>query len=541
MDLLLNSYTRSVSLCGHCDAAVTVHWYVTKTIPTAELRDGFVPSNTEISAMIDSISAAEVDVARCDEELSTLRVIVAQLERDRQAIQDDILTRKALLAPVRRLPPELLSHIFLLRLRSPDNMGKKHGARHANNRSLPVWLSSVCHRWRSVAMQTGELWAYHTIFFKRIRNIDKLYQFIQLSIGQSRNAPLIVEFHFDVYDRLSVGQRRIVELLAQQSHQWADVLFEFTPLDLLNILEQFDHRFPRLTHLEIRDRDLGAYQRVFERATGLGSLDLRHCVFPLPPTPTGSHRFALERLWEITVDFSVGLLNILGQCIRLTRLRIRFSDPKVDATIGYLTTPIRPATVIPRLSSLVLEGSWSTSSTAHQYINWFLQSIATPALRRLELYDACGKPDFALYSDLVERSHCMLRTFVIRARQRATNDEDMLKFFHSQKELKYLHLYRFHIPDAIIRSFTFGREPSMLPCLCHLALYEQVHEDVTKLMTNFIESPLCFNSDRTSLQSLQVSLRKQAEPSNLPQLRGRIKELRRTGLKIPLQFNGKSL
>ncbi|KDQ65170.1 hypothetical protein JAAARDRAFT_84583, partial [Jaapia argillacea MUCL 33604] len=52
---------------------------------------------------------------------------------------------KSLLSPIRRLPPEILSKIFLMCLDEVEEI-------------QVLWLTEVCFHWREVALSTPTLW-----------------------------------------------------------------------------------------------------------------------------------------------------------------------------------------------------------------------------------------------------------------------------------------------------------------------------------------------------------------------------------------------
>ncbi|KZW02044.1 hypothetical protein EXIGLDRAFT_829607 [Exidia glandulosa HHB12029] len=77
-------------------------------------------------------------VREIDVKLSILRILTERLEEDRKrALQDA--------APIKRLPPEILSRIF----ETAAQM----------NQNIPLRVSLVCHRWREVTLSTPSLFS----------------------------------------------------------------------------------------------------------------------------------------------------------------------------------------------------------------------------------------------------------------------------------------------------------------------------------------------------------------------------------------------
>ncbi|KAL1668743.1 hypothetical protein GGF50DRAFT_96176, partial [Schizophyllum commune] len=120
------------------------------------------------------------------------------LSAQQQAVQAQIRTHGALLAPIRRLPDELLSHIFLLTPRA--------GCRSNN-------FVRVCRRWRIVALQTAQLWTRIRIVSYRPPTETNLLRLLAMTA----QASLHIEFHDKDTER---DYARLLYLLYEQSARW---------------------------------------------------------------------------------------------------------------------------------------------------------------------------------------------------------------------------------------------------------------------------------------------------------------------------------
>ncbi|KAL1694206.1 hypothetical protein GGG16DRAFT_110555 [Schizophyllum commune] len=83
--------------------------------------------------------------ARLDEEIERTEARLAEARRVRDF-------SKALVAPIRRLPPELLSEVFLLA--TPATWYDEC----SGNRMQDIWYAEVCHSWRAITLGTHALW-----------------------------------------------------------------------------------------------------------------------------------------------------------------------------------------------------------------------------------------------------------------------------------------------------------------------------------------------------------------------------------------------
>ncbi|KAL1755479.1 hypothetical protein FB107DRAFT_262198 [Schizophyllum commune] len=107
------------------------------------MRGGFVPSAAEERLLLDDSGALKSELAVAQEEIKKLTV-----QQERITRQLDLIL--STLAPVRRVPREILSHIFVVFMelsRSNDP-----------TRLVLRTVAGVCRLWRDVALDTPRLW-----------------------------------------------------------------------------------------------------------------------------------------------------------------------------------------------------------------------------------------------------------------------------------------------------------------------------------------------------------------------------------------------
>src|ERR1700691_2676050 len=87
------------------------------TTPVPDLLGGYhVASPSQERLILDAISNAQATIFQLDDKITYLQdvvVLVDSLMQKRDAIQKYKNLHMALVAPIRRLPPEVLSEIFL--------------------------------------------------------------------------------------------------------------------------------------------------------------------------------------------------------------------------------------------------------------------------------------------------------------------------------------------------------------------------------------------------------------------------------------------
>ncbi|PBK63704.1 hypothetical protein ARMSODRAFT_843448, partial [Armillaria solidipes] len=116
----------------------------------------YVPSASDVHQIKESLSAIEKEVQRYDDELFRLYTLVAQRESEQRELKLNAEKCRSILAPVRRLPNEMLSEIFA----QCCKQGDEDVNCISETRTLSAMsISLVCSRWRSLAVSTKSLWA----------------------------------------------------------------------------------------------------------------------------------------------------------------------------------------------------------------------------------------------------------------------------------------------------------------------------------------------------------------------------------------------
>ncbi|KAJ7785186.1 hypothetical protein DFH07DRAFT_699116, partial [Mycena maculata] len=109
------------------------------------LDTNYTPSDTEIKWIKSHLLPHILEVSRLD-------ALIQDLSVRRDKTQEYIDAHRALLTPVRRLPPEIVQEIFLACL--PTQRNAVMSAQEA-----PLILTSICASWRALALSTPALWA----------------------------------------------------------------------------------------------------------------------------------------------------------------------------------------------------------------------------------------------------------------------------------------------------------------------------------------------------------------------------------------------
>ncbi|KAL1700271.1 hypothetical protein EV121DRAFT_214530 [Schizophyllum commune] len=114
----------------------------------AFLREGTVPTLAERKPIYEDLDNLEAELQRVDDD-------VARLQALREQIRTQLALSRAMVAPVRRLPPELLARIFLEHV---DGYPDAERTSYAT-----TTLAKVSATWRWVACSVPGLWTHITL------------------------------------------------------------------------------------------------------------------------------------------------------------------------------------------------------------------------------------------------------------------------------------------------------------------------------------------------------------------------------------------
>ena len=105
------------------------------------LRTGRILSDAEAELVDQSIARLDERLEEMDDEVDDLEALIAQIRNGQRALRSLCRVQRAYLAPVRKLPPEILSIIFKMCYDDePVDLSRK--------RCEPLVLSAVCKTWR---------------------------------------------------------------------------------------------------------------------------------------------------------------------------------------------------------------------------------------------------------------------------------------------------------------------------------------------------------------------------------------------------------
>lgn len=208
------------------------------------------PSAPEILVLLKESDLIAADTEMLDEHISALEQALARLKAHRSTLSYVAQRRKGALSPLRRLPAEILSHIFTI----CHLQGQCYGPpEDSNSRSYirPSYMSSskdapatslilshVAGRWREVALASACLWT-HIDLCMSFGGIESQTEMVKHWLLYSQQRHLSVKLSFRLYGPIRDGQacHRGMHLLFSQKHRWEKAQFEFCSFAILSGVE----------------------------------------------------------------------------------------------------------------------------------------------------------------------------------------------------------------------------------------------------------------------------------------------------------------
>jgi hypothetical protein len=157
-------------------------------------------SDSDAGLIHQMVVARTEELAMLDLHIAELRKVVGDLKRARRGLQEHITHCKTALAPIRRLPTEVLADILQL---VPEKSYNHDGLVVARESPLP--LAQICDRWRSITFSIPTLWSFVDVTLsKRLESyLTNRRREVELHLSLSKDAPLSIVLSSDYNDKIA--------------------------------------------------------------------------------------------------------------------------------------------------------------------------------------------------------------------------------------------------------------------------------------------------------------------------------------------------
>ncbi|KAJ7265353.1 hypothetical protein B0H12DRAFT_1011459, partial [Mycena haematopus] len=168
-----------------------------------------------ISELSQELLRYDVEISRCEDEILKFRTHMGRVESERAALKDYLVGCRGLLAPIRRMPTEVLVAIFALCADDLCDDARWRAIERLAQKPL-LTLSQVCVRWHQVALETPTLW--DTLVLQEMDRtatpemVEKELRLLRIFLDRGKDCPLHLVLHINIPP--------LLELLTKHSERW---------------------------------------------------------------------------------------------------------------------------------------------------------------------------------------------------------------------------------------------------------------------------------------------------------------------------------
>ncbi|KAL1745618.1 hypothetical protein HDZ31DRAFT_62931 [Schizophyllum fasciatum] len=383
----------------------------------AALREGVSRMHVNTDAVVEQIAVYDADIGRYDDELTDLERVMRELKRKRGELQRVADANRSLIAPIRRLPVEILTTIFRYAHDVPD---VRYPPSSRNN-----VCQRVCHSWRTIIMSNqAEFIPQLVARGQTPENLERRRRALHEQLASTAPKPISLAIEDFSSILMHGGDREDYGLPLQQpmtedpvftsSQRWRSVKLSLGPRSLRHLID-FAGSVPQLTTLALSaDRpfpgeDFGSVSllKMFESAPRLKRVML--CP-PFYPARVALPYAQLTHITIIGMDWT-HIAYLFEHCRKLTVARIYAgrgplpADEVAETCATSLDIETNSHTFLPQTPAPISRSPFTV--------------IAAPRLTRLVLHSL---PDCDALEDMIQRSACKITSLILSLRfLRGTN------------------------------------------------------------------------------------------------------------------------
>lgn len=381
MSQVMQTTTYSTT-CGNCGHLLTRPDIQLPTSPVPQLLGGnrvITPSQAQI--VHSTISATLSDISQLDREINRTQMILDELRRKRADLQSYTDAHKVLVAPIRQLPFEVLSEIFLqlIEIQRPDDQPL---CRSSHLDKTPLLAGSICTQWRGIALATPRLWTSISLVLQQ-KYLRSDVALMKLWLSRTRAFPLTICLASD--GDFQSNMRSLMDVFVSQCERWQNVRLSL-PDGILSCLSRAKRRLAMLRWLSIDGLRWTSTMDTFTCAPLLHRLILTRA--DIHSIGRSFMQFPVLRSIEVTFDDRPASLLDALQLPTLQEMTISSVSTPWTRTIQYH--------LISLFSQCTLEkftfGTWGIKSDFYPSDKEMMQILqATPELTELNIWGSSSR------------------------------------------------------------------------------------------------------------------------------------------------------
>ncbi|KAJ7623724.1 hypothetical protein FB45DRAFT_1061602 [Roridomyces roridus] len=368
-----------------------------------------------------------------DTQISNLRAQLIQLEDERSVLAESHQQHKAIMSPLRRMPPEILANIFLYTLPSSSEIA--HSSESKTTQS-PWILGQICSRWREIALSASSLWSIIHVSTK-----PNPLAMIQTQIDRARM--LKIHYYSPKDGDSSPEILKFFEFLSEHSARWEELNIHLTN-SLAPHMVALKGRLPSLRRLWVR----------WNAASADAAIESLKCFETCP---------SLKEIALARKDNVPQPLSVLFPATQLTTYRVRCpwkthrdilrrASNIVEAKISVPSSD-EPWSVPEVIDMTLLQRLYVSPSNVLEYLR-------APALTGIVCVESQENSIWRDLDSFCIRSSCTLKQLCIEGLPDANITAEILEKYPSIKNLALM--------------FAFGGEDELTNALdTHLNLFTQ--------------------------------------------------------------------
>ncbi|KAJ7918621.1 hypothetical protein B0H13DRAFT_2269015 [Mycena leptocephala] len=385
------------------------------------------PLESQIPFLRDFVARGRARMDVLNPKIALLQSALDELLEERDKLDIEIREHKGGLSPLRRMPTEILSHIFSLVLRPSE--------------SAPWTVSAVCARWRTTVISQPSFWASIHYHHDHSRSIGTNTFRLETQLCRSKELPLNVEFSVLPEYLMRPNDLDALKIVCKHAGRWEMVSLsgpEALYLRLWRFLRDQLRLLRELT-IEIMHDQVNSEApslNMFKDAPLLQRVIVNKQLWLYPVTMvlpwSQILRYGGTNTWD-------GHLHSLGVATNLVDCSLEICDESSVPQILIL---------LPHLLRL------SLSDPA------FLECLDTPAL--VELYCNYAPPVLPF----LHRQQCKLRTLVMWKSSLRVDPTELTRIVDAIPTVATLGIL-FPLPAAFVHDF-HSRPDGIAPALEHI-------------------------------------------------------------------------
>ncbi|KAK7051631.1 hypothetical protein VNI00_004610 [Paramarasmius palmivorus] len=349
----------------------------------------------DIARTIDILEEEEYELQRHEDEIQRYRLVVEKLEAERDRLRRRIEERRSWMAPIRRLPVEILQQIFIKVCTSGYT---SLSIDHEDHVSAPaLTLSRVSAYWRNVSCGQRALWSSVSLALdKMTKDLRPLLNFY---LTNAADHPLKIHIYDPDDSQETLPNATVAEMLADLVEDLGEYSFwmidfltshfakcEELSLDIPPVVLASNTRaqvsFPLLHTLHLdRNEPTRDENGVLVNSWMWNAIRVAPVLRELTlcsPLPAYLHYIPWERLTSLTVYFVDAYRHLcaaLARCCRLVTFDVDEMSSELSASDNEQSIAVLPCARYFTLAQ--------TLNISH--MNRVIASLTLPALRELKL------------------------------------------------------------------------------------------------------------------------------------------------------------